>query len=308
MQIRVLRILAISLAIISSMTASVARPQKVKVSDPQVAATLKAQGAKLLADYGSFQLFETETVTATAALPVGQVESETEADFIELNAGALDTRSAAVVALRKTVAPFAGKKLHLVQFVGPIKPEWREALEATGVTVVHYVPQNAYLIRGDSAALAKLQAWAGAADYLQWEGEYANEYKIHPRARLIDTKGNPVTPTTDTFAIQLVADADANAATLALIDQLKLEPIRQEYRILDYLNVVVRISPERIAELAAQPEVVSIRPYVQRKRRDERQGQIMAGNLTGNLPSGPGYLAWLTSKGFTREQFEASGF
>lgn len=307
-QNQVLRILVLSLAVILSQASVFARPQKVKVSDPIAAATLKAQGARLLADYGSFQLYESATPPSAGTFKADQIEADNEADLIELNAGALDTRAPAVLALRKTVTPFGGKKLHLVQFVGPVKPEWREALEATGVAVIHYIPQNAYLVRGDSAAIAKLQAWAQTADYLQWEGEYANDYKIQPRARLIDAKGNPVTPTTDVFAIQMVADAAANAATLVLIDQLKLEPSQQEYQMLDYLNVVVRIPPEQVATLAAQPEVVSIRPYVQRKRRDERQGQIMAGNLAGNLPNGPGYLAWLASKGFTQEQFDASGF
>ncbi len=308
MQVRVLRILVLLLAVVFSRNSALARPHKVRVSDPAAATELKAQGARLLADYGSFQLYETDIAPAPGTLKRERVESADETDFIELNAGHLDTRATEVVALRKTVAAFAGKKLHLVQFVGPIKPEWREALEATGVSVIHYVPQNAYLVRGDHLALARLQAWANSVDYLQWEGDYANDYKLHPRARTMDVKGNAITPETDVYAIQLVDDAEANAATLALIDQLKLAPVRQEYRLLNYLNLVVRIAPENIAKISAQPEVVSIRPYVERKRRDERQGQIMAGNLTGNSPSGPGYLAWLASKGFTQAQFDASGF
>ncbi|MBU8898627.1 S8 family serine peptidase [Corallococcus sp. M34] len=35
---------------------------------------------------------------------------------------------------------------------------------------------------------------------------------------------------------------------------------------------------------------------------------IVSGNLNGKNPTGPGYLAWLASKGFTQEQFTASGF
>lgn len=307
-QVRVLRILAISFAVISSLNLADARPQKFRVSDPAAAAELKAQGARLLADYGSFQLFEADATPSPATLKRDHIESAAESDFIELNTGALDTRAPAVIALRKQALPFAGKKLHLVQFIGPVKPEWREALEQTGVSVVHYVPQNAYLVRGDNAAVAKLQAWAQAVDYLQWEGDYADDYKIHPRARAVDQKGVAVATASDWYAIQLVDDAEANVATLALIDQLKLEPIRQQYRSLDYLNLVVRLSAAKLAELAAQPEVISIRPHIEPKRRDERQGQIMAGNLIGNLPSGPGYLAWLASKGFSQAQFDASGF
>ena len=41
---------------------------------------------------------------------------------------------------------------------------------------------------------------------------------------------------------------------------------------------------------------------------DERQDQIMRNYLTGNVPTGPGYLAWLLGLGFTQQQFTSSGF
>ncbi len=49
-------------------------------------------------------------------------------------------------------------------------------------------------------------------------------------------------------------------------------------------------------------------PRVTPRKVDERQDMILAGQITGNGPTGPGYLAWLASKGFTQEQFTASGF
>ncbi len=61
-------------------------------------------------------------------------------------------------------------------------------------------------------------------------------------------------------------------------------------------------------QIAAYPDVVSIQPYFAPHKLDERQDQIVAGNLSGNLPSGPGYLAWLAGKGFTQAQFTNSGF
>src|SRR6185295_13172933 len=103
-------------------------------------------------------------------------------------------------------------------------------------------------------------------------------------------------------------DADANPATLALIDQLKLAPVQRQFQTLHYLNVIVQLPAGRLAEIAARPEVISIQPYYPRHKMDERQDQILAGNLTGTSPSGPGYLAWLASKGFTQSQFTTSGF
>ncbi len=283
---------------------SPSRPHKLRVYDPVAASALIAQGGRLIADYGSFQLVETANVPARLA----KTESADDSDFIELRAAKLDTRATEVKALRRAAGTFAGKRLHLVQFAGPVKPEWFTALEATGVRVVHYIPQNAYLVQGNAAAMAKLQNWAAKSEFVQWDGNYADEYKLHPGARLTDAKGRPQKVASDTFAIQLLDDAEANPATVALIEQLKLEPVKQQFRALQYQNVVVRLPPGRLAEIAARPEVISIRPYVEPHKTDERQDQIVAGNLSGSAPVGPGYLAWLTSKGFDQTQFTASAF
>jgi hypothetical protein len=72
--------------------------------------------------------------------------------------------------------------------------------------------------------------------------------------------------------------------------------------------VTVALPPETLPQIAAQPEVVSIQPYDEPRKRDEVQNQIVAGNMSGPGPSGPGYLPWLASKGFTQAQFTASGF
>jgi len=296
-------------AVLLSATAAPGKPHKWRVSDPALAESLVARGGKLVADYGSFRLIESDDATLAGA-EHNRAELKDEFNFIRLSARPLDTRAPEVQALRKPVGAFAGKRLHLIQFAGPIKPEWRTALEAAGAQVVSYVPHNAYLVFGDAPAVARLQTWAQSADFVQWEGGYADDYKIHPRARLVGAspESSGQTPATDAFAIQLVDDADANAATLALIDRLKLAPVRNQFHLLGYLNVIVRLPPERLNEVAAQPEVVSIQPYSERRKLDERQDQILAGNLTGNSPGGPGYLAWLASKGFSQAQFAASGF
>jgi len=124
----------------------------------------------------------------------------------------------------------------------------------------------------------------------------------------VDQQGNPVTPDTEYFAIQMVDDSEANAATLALIGAYQLETPKKQNRRAGYLNVVVKIPADRLPDIAAQPEVVSIQPYHIPQLHDERQDMIISGHIIGNAPSGPGYLAWLTSKGFAQTQFTASGF
>ena len=58
------------------------------------------------------------------------------------------------------------------------------------------------------------------------------------------------------------------------------------------------LSAAEVTELAADPAVVAIEPAGVPELHDERSAQIVAGNLAGNAPSGPGYEAWLGSKGF----------
>ena len=288
-------------------SAATSATHKLRVTDAAQADQLIRQGARLVADYGSFQVLESPVAPGLLATSAS-VEVADDLNVIHLNTGPLDTTAPAVQSLRTTVGAFTGQRLHLIQFAGPVKPDWRDALEQTGLQVVTYLPNDAYLVYGDAVALSQVQAWAGTNGLVQWEGSYLDAYKIHPAALTVDAQGQPQTPATDTFAIQLVADAAANPATLEIIAALQLGPELNRSRVLGYLNIIARLPAERLSEIAARPEVVSIQPYSQHRKFDERQDQILAGNLSGNLPSGPGYLAWLASKGFSQAQFTASGF
>ena len=272
---------------------------KVQVNDRALGQSLAARGARLIADYGGYQLYDApDSVTN---YPADKAESRDDYNLILLNAGGLDTAAAPVKVLRKSVGTFAGKRMHLVQFAGPILPEWRQALLDAGARIVNYIPHNAYLIYGDAEAIARVQALAASAPHVQWDGAYLDDYKIHPSAK-------PGAVKIDQFAIQLVSDDAANAGTLKLIDQLKLAPITRQRQVLDFVNIVVRLAPANLAQIAARPDVVSIQPYDTPRKLCERQDQIVAGNISGTAPSGPGYLSWLQSHGFNQSQFDASAF
>jgi hypothetical protein len=207
-----------------------------------------------------------------------------------------------------TATAFTGKRLHLVQFAEAVKPEWFAALAETGSEIVTYIPNNAYLIYGDAAALAKVRSLDPAGMFIRGEGPYRDDFKT---GRLL---GPSITPNgkqneaSGLFAVQLIHDPPANAATLQLIDAARLENVASQYRILHYLNVVVKLPEQALRGLAQRPDVISIQPYGVPRKLDERQDQIVAGNLTLGVPTGPGYLGWLASKGFTQAQFTASGF
>ncbi len=227
-----------------------------------------------------------------AVTPAARAASGTQTRIL-LNAGVIDTASPEALARRLAAPPAEGKALRLVQYPGPIQPRWYAALEGTGVRIVTYIPENAYLVWGTGTQLAAVQKLSD----IQWEGAYTPGDRIDPGTKL----------PTGAYSVQLVEDADANPATLALVRTLASKPGLED-RFLGYVNLRVYSGTDAVLQLAARPDVVSIQTWVEPRKRDERQDMIVSGNLTGSAPSGAGYLGWLASKGFTQAQFTASGF
>jgi hypothetical protein len=278
---------------------------KLRANDAATAQALLAGGAERIADYGSFQVFSASTAAAEELAGSG-LDNVTFENVIELHAGAVDTRATTARQARSAVQSFSGKRLHLVQFAGPVKPEWYRSLEKTGVTIVDYIPHNAYLVYGDAAALQKVATLAATQPAVQFHGAFLNADKIHPTARATTSKRQPTRFSEGLYQIQMVADEAANADTLAVLDALKLAPFVRQNRSEKYFSVVVKLAPDALEGLSSQPDILSIWPYATPRKFDERQGMILAGQLTGNGPSGAGYLAWLASKGFTQSQFDTS--
>lgn len=276
---------------------------KVRVSPGAPLAELQSAGGVIVQDYGNFVVME---MPSTAALPSDGIELIEGGHLILLNAGPIDTSVPDIRAIQASQGTIEGKSLHLVQFAGPITPQWHTAMEGTGVEIVTYIPNNAYLVYGDAAALGQLQALAGVMPQIQWNGTYQDHYKIDPLVFNYPVSASQ--PDQDLFAIQLVADNVANSKTRDVIDRLKLADVQHEYTIAHYHNIIVRVPPEKILELSKQPDIISIQPYGTPTLFDERQNQIVSGNISGNNPSGPGYLAWLGTRGFTQSQFTASSF
>ncbi|HEC34122.1 MAG TPA: DUF11 domain-containing protein [Chloroflexi bacterium] len=70
--------------------------------------------------------------------------------------------------------PGDGSGYYLVQFHGPILPEWKEALQQKGAVVHDYVPQFAYVVRMDDAAAASIRA----LDEVRWVGLYQPAFRL----------------------------------------------------------------------------------------------------------------------------------
>jgi hypothetical protein len=199
-------------------------------------------------------------------------------------------------ALRGNYAPAAG--LYTVQFQGPIKGEWLAALEDTGAKVVSYISNNAYIVRADNKAAFGVWQLMNQHPYVQSVSDYQPGHKLSSKLKAARELGNSAYVR---VTVQFLAGEDAEPE----IEGLKANAFQfiGESRVMNYHNVSVTIPVSQLTELARNDNVIGIEPYAERRRLDEAQGQIVAGNLTGNLPSGPGYLTWLAGKGFNNSQF-----
>lgn len=236
-------------------------------------------------------------------------QQPSQAGVIHLNAGAIDT-SAPQTQARAKAAVASGKQLRLIQFDGPIQPAWVAELEKSGMRIVDYIPDNAYLVYGDVSAVQSMQTKSAGKSHVRWEGAYRGMDKIHPEAAQSATaKASQERPDPTLFSIQLVLDPSINPSTLALIDSLKLKPVVRQGPSAKYYNIIVSLLPGSLGQISDQPDVISIQPYNQPKKRDEKQCIILTGQLSGNVPTGPGsgYMSWLANRGFTQAQFDASG-
>lgn len=77
-------------------------------------------------------------------------------------------------ALARATVGADGSAYRIVQFEGPLRQAWREALARQGATILEYIPDFAYLVKVEasrSAALAEL-------DGVRWTGPFAPAFRL----------------------------------------------------------------------------------------------------------------------------------
>jgi hypothetical protein len=296
-------ILAVLLALPAGDAASQAIPGPRKLlidaADRAATAALARAGATLLADYGSFALWSAADSAARSLLGRSTVAARDDFDTIFLRHGPLDTRRdqpplpAGLQQVQTT-----GPQFWMVQFVGPIKDEWLATLRGTGARLVSYMPNNAYVNWADSNALAQIERLVAAGRPLQRSGAYHPAYRLAPALLAQAERSKDETPIDVT--VQLYT-TDAVARSLATVRAQGGQVLKQPERILDFTNITLQMPAGALAGLARQADVFNVEPWGVPRKLDERQNQIIAGNIAtvgGKVvPEGAGYLAWLTAAG-----------
>lgn len=225
-----------------------------------------------------------QPITATTS---SSIEPTTDSIELQLRSGAFDPlkgQPQAPDSLSRLLLP-TQSGLRLVQFSGPIQDEWYTAISKAGLEIITYIPDYAYLVWGDDAAIKELQAVVP----VRWSGVYQPLYALDPQ--LAQTAQS----TAEVEAIVQLYDQPAADETIKTILAQATE-LRAPYTVLDYRNLGVRIASDQLNWLTSLPDVVNVESYPHYQKMDEIQGQILAGNLNagGTQPAAPGYIAWLS--------------
>jgi hypothetical protein len=275
----------------------------VDAADQAALRQLAALGAQRLADYGAFSLWR---APAAQAATLGQFPGVTlRPDFgsLPLRGVTLDTRPGAPPpavppGLAATRAP--GPQLWLVQFAGPIHDNWLQSLTGLSLQIVSYLAPNAYLVWGDGAALAALDGWAAKDPLVQWTGAYHPAYRLNPALQGLAASAAPSQWVDVTVQLYTTPEVEQSLARLRALGGPVIKPAG---RTLAFTNLTLPLPAGALAAVAAWPDVINVEPWAAPVRLDEIQNQIVAGNVISAggkiVPSGPGYLAWLATHGFT---------
>ncbi|MGD0016143.1 MAG: choice-of-anchor D domain-containing protein [Verrucomicrobiia bacterium] len=265
---------------------------------------LKEHGIDSAVNYGSYWLVDA-TDAQVKSLHARYGDRAMNADYlnkVELAATALDTTvgEPAIPSHLKQSA-MDGKRLRLVQFKGPVKPEWLQQVKSAGdVRIVSYIPNNAYVIWLDQNGETKLKTQLVPKGSIQWIGSYHPYYKIH-KALLAVEPGNQGA----TVKVRVAAVTDSETAstvtTLEALGSVESSLARNGQEIIQ-----MDVSPSAVSQIAQLPNVLWIEKVEPSRLLDEVQDLVLASqtNYPANLPphgptprtlGGTSYLFFLTN-------------
>lgn len=148
----------------------------------------------------------TNSVLPQQSAPVSVGRQQDEAKLIRLVTHMIDTsvKSAAgapVEDWRNGTAQVdvGNARAWIVQFAGPVRDSDKSALAAAGARLCGYIPNNAFAVLADGAALRRV----AAVDSVRWIGEYKAGYKIQPS--LAAKSSGAVSVSVNTFAPEQAA-------------------------------------------------------------------------------------------------------
>ncbi|HEX9341715.1 MAG TPA: S8 family serine peptidase [Thermoplasmata archaeon] len=138
------------------------------------AAQIGDAGAQLLESYGAYRVARGPAMSLNELAFRGRhAEQLARASVLELVNGPVDVK--ALVSRRPVwTLDATGHAIGVVHFHAPIKAEWGPLLEGSGATVLRYLPQDAFVVRGSPHDLEALSS----LPFVDWVGPFDPSWKM----------------------------------------------------------------------------------------------------------------------------------
>jgi serine protease AprX len=183
--------------------------------------------------------------SADAAAPVTR-----EADFtLELRAGRFDPMTSAV-STPPALAARPGTQLQIVQFWSQPLPEYREALEAAGAKVRHYLANQAFIV----AVPAEAQNVVSAMPFVRWMGAYEPAYRLEEE--IFDGLVDGTLPAEARYNLQIAGRGMADKQPV--VDEIAALGGRIDACIPQGFVVEATLTPAQLLSLAHSDNVIFI--------------------------------------------------
>ena len=258
----------------------------------------------------------TAILAALAAAGAGSARTspaaplDAEHNLLQFSAHPFDTQRDVL----RAPAPFSdavpsGPRLQLVQFTGPVRQEWLDALVARGITPVQYVASNGYVVWLDDAAQARLDGLRGSVSWLQFSAPFHGFLKVDPGlSRRLSAAANgdeEVDVTVQVYAHAGVEETRRFVQGKAVLPVAQRGPLGPGAAtlawapVLKFQNLQLRVRLADVPDIAQRADVTFVGERLPTRLLDEKQALIMSGDFAPGIAS-PSYLQFLLDRGFSQ--------
>ncbi len=145
-------------------------------------------------------------------------------------------------------------KYYIVQFTGPVREKWKKNVTSTGAIIFSYIPNNAFVFKMNEKTKSQIQE----LDFVKWIGDYKPSYKYDPEISASENALIASGSDVDNIYHVLLFSAKDNPGITRSIEEVGGNIVSDSGNVLK-----VRISTDKIPEIAAINEVRWIEKYVQ---------------------------------------------
>ncbi len=179
--------------------------------------------------------------------------------------------------------PLSGGQAYVLQLDGPLTAARKAALDAAGVHLLDYLPQDAFLVHADGVQPAALRRLG----FVRWLGVYAPAWKLAPgigqRSYATAERQQLAAEGRVVVDITLLESADPQAA-LAQIEALGDVMVHRADRIGGNVTFTATLPLELVAALADLPQVQFVEEAPEVTLRNSTVRWIVQSNQSGYTP------------------------